>query len=355
MGYRGEDVSDTHGDWGRQTPWQPSSGTAPGNTGAWGDGSQGYSGDENYENYPPADGGFGYGPDNGYPGQGQQGYGPQDGQYGDPYSQQPYEQQAYEQQPYEQYSGYGPAQGPDGADGYGGPQGYRQHDDYGYEQGPAPSSGYGQGGYDQGGYDQRPTPGHDAGGGYQGPNAGYGQPPSYPAPPVGGYSAPRGGTGGYPALPPAGSGGYPAKDAGNDWYGGQPAAAKGASFADTGTYALNGSVIDEYGTGPRGALRDPVRGYPPGPAQQGRPAGDRPTAGSGKPGRIRSAGLPAHWLADRGGNQGTAAVRRSGGIPGVRPGRARRSVGAWRQRRLPGSRGARCVRRRRRILRTGRI
>ena len=79
----------------------------------------------------------------------------------------------------------------------------------------------------------------------------------------------RGGTGGYPALPPAGSGSYPAKDAGNDWYGGQPAAANGASFADTGTYRLNGRVIDEYGTGPRGILRDPVRGYPPSPGQQG--------------------------------------------------------------------------------------
>ena len=264
MGYRGEDVPATHGDWGRQTPWQPSSGTAPGNAGPWSDGSQGYRGDENYENYPPVDGGFGYGQDNGYPGQGQQGYGPQDGQYGNPYAQQP-----YDQQPYDEYSGYGPEQGQDGADGYGGPQGYGQHDDYGYEQGQAPSSGYGQSGYGQGGYDQQPAPDHGAGGRYQGPNAGYGQPPSYPAPPVGGHSAPRGGTGGYPALPPAGPGGYPAKDAGNDWYGGQPAAAKGASFADTGTYALNGSVIDEYGTGPRGALRDPVRGYPPGPAPQG--------------------------------------------------------------------------------------
>ncbi len=68
---------------------------------------------------------------------------------------------------------------------------------------------------------------------------------------------------------PSGQGGYSAEDAGNDWYGGQPAAANGASFADTGTYRLNGRVIDEYGTGPRGALRDPVRGYPPGPGQQG--------------------------------------------------------------------------------------
>ena len=36
----------------------------------------------------PADGGFGYGPDGGYPGQGQQGYPPQDGQYGNAYGQQ---------------------------------------------------------------------------------------------------------------------------------------------------------------------------------------------------------------------------------------------------------------------------
>ena len=66
---------------------------------------------------------------------------------------------------------------------------------------------------------------------------------------------------------PAGAGSYPAQDAGNDWYGGQPAAARGGSFADTGTYRFNGRAIDEYGTGPRGALRDPVRGYAPGPSQ----------------------------------------------------------------------------------------
>ena len=78
------------------------------------------------------------------------------------------------------------------------------------------------------------------------------------------------GSGGYPALP-QGSGGYPEQDAGNDWYGGQPAAANGASFADTGTYRLNGRIIDEYGTGPRGALGDgvPDRGYPPARGQQG--------------------------------------------------------------------------------------
>jgi hypothetical protein len=298
MGYRGEDVPDTHGDWGRQTPWQPSSGGTPGNTGAWDGGPHGYAGDENY---PPADGGGfgygpdggysgqaqqgygpggsysgqgqqgygpdggytgqpqqGYGPDGGYSGQAQQGYGPQDGQFGGPYGQQP-----YEQQPHEQYNGYG--QGQSGAGGYGGPQGYPQHDDYGYDRGQAPSPGY-----DQAGYDQRSAPGYAPGGGYQDQGGGYGQAPAYPAPPAsgGGYPAPRGGSGGYPALP-SGQGGYSAEDAGNDWYGGQPAAANGASFADTGTYRLNGRVIDEYGTGPREAWRDPVRGYPPGPGQPG--------------------------------------------------------------------------------------
>src|ERR1700722_5383208 len=118
MGYRGEDVPTTRGDWGRQTPWQPSSGAAPGSTGARDGESRGYTDDETY---PPADGGYGYGPDGGYPGQGQQGYAPQESQGGDaygepfehqqPYEQQPYEQQPYEQQPYEQYSGYGPGQG----------------------------------------------------------------------------------------------------------------------------------------------------------------------------------------------------------------------------------------------------
>ena len=68
MGYRGEDVPDTHGDWGRQTPWQPSSGAAPESTGAWDGGSRGYTDDETY---PSADGGYGYGPDGSYPGQGQ--------------------------------------------------------------------------------------------------------------------------------------------------------------------------------------------------------------------------------------------------------------------------------------------
>jgi hypothetical protein len=253
MGYRGGDVPGARGDWGRQTPRQPSSGAAPGSTGAWDEEPRGYQDDEQY---PPADGGFGYGPDGGHPGPGQHGYPPQNGQYGDGYGQQPYQQQPY--------GGYGPGPGQADAGGYGGPQGYPQPNDYG--QGQNQSSGYGQPGYDQ-----RPAPGYATGGGYQG-GGGYGQPSGYPALPAGGqggYPAPRGGSGGYPALPAGGQGGYSAEDAGNDWYGGQPAAANGASFADTGTYRLNGRVIDEYGTGPRGALRDPVRGYPPGPAQQG--------------------------------------------------------------------------------------
>lgn len=278
MGYRGEDVPTTRGDWGRQTPWPPSSGATPGGTGAWDGGSPGYPDDETY---PPADGGFGYGTDGGYPGQGQQGYPPQDGQYGNAYGQQPYEQQPYEQQPYEQYGGYGSGPGQAGAGGYGAPQGYPQPNDYEYEHGQNPHSGYGQAGYDQ-----QPAPGYAPGGGYQDPS-GYGQPPGYPAPPAGGgYSAPRGGSGGYPALPPGGQGGYSAEDAGNDWYGGQPAAANGASFADTGTYRLNGKVLDEYGTGPREALRDPARGYPNGPGQQGtgpQPGSVNPAASGPQP------------------------------------------------------------------------
>ena len=302
MGYRGEDVPSAHGDRGRQQPWQPSPGTAPGSAGAARDGrSRAYSGD---------DGGYGYGPDGGFPGQGQQGQAPQGGQYGDPYAQAPY--------------GEGQADYGDG------PQGYSR-DGYGYDQ----TAGYGQ----PPGYDDRSAPGYGSGGGYQEPNPGYGRPGGYPTPPGDGYaSPPGGGSGAYPTIQgnggsgayptrsgayptrqgggsgayptiqgnggsgayptrsgayptrqgngasgayptiqgsgayptqPGGTGGYPAADAGNDWYGGQPAAAKGASFADTGTYALNGRVIDEYGTGPQGTMRDPVRGYPPGPGQRG--------------------------------------------------------------------------------------
>ena len=272
MGYRGEDVSATHGDRGRQTPWQPSSGAPPESTGAWDGRSRGYPDDENY---PTADGGYGFQPEGGYPGQGQQGYPAQDDQYGGAYGQQPYgQQQPYSQQPYGphdgygpgqgQYDGYGPGQGMASAGGYGGPQGYPQGDDYVYGHGQDSPSGYGQTGYDQ------PTAPGYAPGGHQDPSGGYGQPPGYQAQPAGGgFPAPRGGSGDYPALPPGGQGGYPGEDAGNDWYGGQPAAANGASFADTGTYRLNGSVLDEYGTGPREAMRDQGRGYAPDQGRQG--------------------------------------------------------------------------------------
>jgi hypothetical protein len=306
MGYRGEDVSTPRGAWERQTPWPSSS-----------------------DDYQAADsGGAGYGPGGGYPGQGQQGYagyGQQDEQYGGPYGQQSYPDPYG--QPYGQHDGYEPAGGDSaggwGAGGHGGYPGYGQGDQ-GYERG-ASSAGYPQGGYDpasapgygpDGGY-QGPDggypgpdggypgpdggyPGPDGGyqgpaGGYQGPAGGYQGPQSgYQGPDGGGYPGPGGGyqdvsggygqPGGYPAqhqgdgypAQQGGAGGYPAQDAGNDWYGGQPAAASGASFADTGAYRLNGRVIDEYGTGPRGALRDPVRGYPPGPAQQG--MGQLPTS-----------------------------------------------------------------------------
>jgi hypothetical protein len=138
---------------------------------------------------------------------------------------------------------------------------YEPYEDYGYrpedrspDYGGRPDPGYGDPEYrdpqyaDPGYRDRRDQ------GGYQEPRGGYGR--------SGGYPAQRTGSGGHLALP-AGSGGYSAPDAGNDWYGGQPAAANGASFADTGTYKLNGRIIDEYGTGPRRAMNTPGGGYPP--------------------------------------------------------------------------------------------
>jgi len=350
MGYRGEDVSATHGARGRQTPWQSSSDDYPAT------------------DYPATAGNAaGYGLDGGYLGQGQPeqaqpGY----GQYAGPYGQQAYgdQQQSYPD-PYAQPYGQQPPQHdyqppPGGAGGYGdagsygaqpaeyGP-GYGQPDGYGYDGAGGHQSGYQQDAYQPGGYDQGARyPGQDGyggaggyqgqdgyqgpggsayqgqsagyqgqgqGGGYQGPSSGYqgqgqggayqgqgqagayqgqgsgyqgadgyqGGPGGYPGPSgyqggPGGYQAGPGGgqpprPGGYPALP-SGQPGYQGEDAGNDWYGGQPAAAKGASFADTGAYQLNGRAADEYGTGPRGVLRDPVRGYPPGPGQD-RPGGDQ--------------------------------------------------------------------------------
>src|SRR5690349_16140510 len=68
MAYRGEHVPGTHGDWGRQTPWRPSSGAAPDTAGAWDGGSRDAAGDENY---PPRDSGRdGYGPHAGGTGRG---------------------------------------------------------------------------------------------------------------------------------------------------------------------------------------------------------------------------------------------------------------------------------------------
>jgi hypothetical protein len=324
MAYRGEDVSSTHGAGGRQTPWQSSS-------------------DDHQDT---VSGGPGYQPGDGYPGQGQQsypGYGQQVEQYGGPYGQQPQVDQYG--QPYRQYDGY--EQGGSGtaggwgtpgdawggtAGGYGGQPEYGQGD-YGYERGAGP------GGYPQGSYEQAPTPGYDPAGGYQGPAGGYGQSSGYQGQAVGyqgqtggyqgqtgGYQGPAGGYqdqnggygqssgyqagqpgggypagqpgggypagqpgGGYPALP-AGQGDHPAHDAGNDWYGGQPAAASGGSFADTGSYRFNGLASDEYSTGPRGALRDPAHGYPPGRQQD--------------PGQMPTSVIPAV--------SGPQAVRRSG-------------------------------------------
>ena len=252
MAYRGEDVSHTHGGWGRRTPWQSS--------------SDDYQGGGN--------GAPGYGQADEQPGQGQPGYGgygQQDQQYG--YEQQP--QADRYGQPYQPRGGYeqpggdnaggwgAPADGWGGtAGGYGGQQEYGPGD-YGHQggYGSAPSAGHGQNGSYQG-------PAADSG--YPAPNGGYGQSGGYQAQRQGGgYPAlPAGsaGSGGYPAQPGA-SGGYPAQDAGNDWYGGQPAAARGGSFADTGSYRFNGRASDEYGTGPRGAVRDPARGYPSSPQQ----------------------------------------------------------------------------------------
>jgi hypothetical protein len=269
MGYRGEDASRTPANWGQQPPRQSSPGSGQGDAGAWIDGTQQGYGNENYDDYAP--GGVGYGYENGG------GYGgyPQPDPAGGPEAQygqhDPYGSQA----PYGGSGSYDQPAGYDGPAGYDQPAGYGGPADYGYQQPGAAAGGYGQQpGYDQQNYDQQ----------------NYGQ-QNYAQPPEPGYATPGGGPqayqaaddgsgswGEYPARHGGGSGAYPGQDAGNDWYGGQPAAASGASFADTGTYALNGRIIDEYGTGPREAMRNPVRGYPPSPGQpqgpgqfQGRP------------------------------------------------------------------------------------
>jgi Mucin-like len=242
MGYRGEDVSRTPADWGHQAPRQSSPGTGQGNAGSWVDGAQGY-GNDDYDNYASDGTGYGDQRGDGYGGYPQQGQ----GQYSQP--------DAYgSQAPYGEPSGYDR------------PAGYTQPTDHGYQQSAGPDAGYGVGQGPQSQYGQQehfrqPEPGYDVPGGgqgYQAPNDGYGQPNGYPAR--------HGGSGGYPALP-EGSDGYQGRDAGNDWYGGQPAAASGAGFADTGTFAMNGRITDEYGTGPSETQRNSARGYPPAPGQ----------------------------------------------------------------------------------------
>ena len=229
MGYRGEDVSRTPADWGHQAPRQSSPGTGQGNAGSWVDEAQGY-GNGDYDGYVSDGSGYGY-------------------QGGDGYGGYPQQEQGQHSQP----DAYG-AQAPYGYDQ---PAGYGQQADYGYQQPAGPDAGYGLGQgpdsrYVQQDQYQQPEPGYGAPGGslgYQAPSDGYGTSGGYPA---------RHSSGSYPALPDSGDG-YQGRDAGNDWYGDQPAAASGASFADTGTYALNGRVIDEYGTGPHETPRNPAQ------------------------------------------------------------------------------------------------
>ena len=240
MGYRGEDVSRTPADWGHQ---QSSPGVGQGNAGSWVDGAQGY-GNGDYDDYASDGSGYSYQPGDGYGGSPQ----PEQGQYS-------------------QHDPYGP-QAPYGeAVGFDQPAGYGQPDNFGYQQPAGPGAGYGLGQGTESAYGQQdhfgqPEPGYGqpggGGQGYQAPNDGYGQRDAY---------GPRH-SGGYPAVPDGGDG-YQGRDAGNDWYGGQPAAASGASFADTGTYSLNGRISEEYGTGPSETLHSPAHGYPPAPVQPG--------------------------------------------------------------------------------------
>ena len=230
MGYRGEDVSRTPADWGHQ---QSSPGMGQGSAGSWVDEAQGY-GNGDYDGYASDASGYGYQPGDGYGGYPQQ-----------------------EQGEYSQRDPYGP-QAPYGEPvGYDQPGGYGQSADYGYQQPAGPEAGYGLGQGAESPYGQQdhfgqpePSYGLPGGGspGYQAPNDGYAQ--------RDGYGPRHGGSGGYPAVPDGGDG-HQGRDAGNDWYGGQPAAASGASFADTGTYALNGRIAEEYGAGPNETLRNP--------------------------------------------------------------------------------------------------
>jgi hypothetical protein len=278
MGYRGEDASRTRAAWGRQAPWQASPDTGPADAVSWGDGSQGNGYDADAAGYP-ADDDYGYGYQQGGYEQGGyrqddggNGYGDGDGRAGGYADTSGFNQRdEYGHQGADDAAGYGQQDTP----GYGGSGGYGQQDTSGYSGGYGQQGDTGYGG--SGGYGQQDTSGYSGSGGYgqqgdagyggaseygQQHTSGYGGTGAYPSRGSGSGGYPAVGSGGYPTLP-TGSGGYPEQDAGNDWYGGQPAAASGASFADTGTYTLNGRVIDEYGTGPREALRDPVRGYPP--------------------------------------------------------------------------------------------
>jgi len=240
MGYRGEDVSRTPADWGHQ---QSSPGTGQGNAGSWVDEAQGY-GNGDYDDYASDGSGHSYQSGDGYGG---------------------YPQQAQGQGQYSQHDPYGPQPPYGEPGGYDQPGGYGEPANYGHQQPAGPDAGYGLGQGAESPYGQQdfgqPEPGYGlpAGGGqgYQAPNDDYGRP--------GAYGPRHGGTGSYPAAPDGGDG-YPGRDAGNDWYGGQPAAAAGASFADTGTFALNGRIADEYGTGPN-ETHNPAPGYPPGPGQ----------------------------------------------------------------------------------------
>jgi hypothetical protein len=251
MGYRGEDASSTRADSWRQLPWRSSSGTGSGGMGSWNEGSPSYNQDDEYAR-PDGYGGF-----------------PQSG------SQAEYEAE-YEE--YGQPAGYGqPAE-------YGHPAGYGQGD-YGY-----PAGTYGQQA-DYGG-DYR-ADGYGESGGHPALPSGYGQSGGYPA-----QDAGYGQSGGYPAQDarPARRPDVSGRYAGNDWYIGQPGAASGSGFADTGTFTMDARAIDAYGSGgnasggypqngyqPHGyeqdgydgyqggasqlTVHDPVRGFPPTPAQ----------------------------------------------------------------------------------------
>jgi hypothetical protein len=273
MGYRGEDASRTPANRGHQPPRQSSPGSAQGNAGSWIDGTQQGYGNDDYDDYASDGVGYGYESGVGYGGYPQQdlGRGPE---ALDPEAQRPEAQYSQRdaygpQAPYGDPSGYDAPAGYQAPAGYEQPAGYAGPADYGYQQPGGAAGPYGQQpGYDQQNYGQQNYGQQNYGQQNYGqpPEPGYGTPSGGPQPyqPADdGYAPPDG----YPPRHGGGSGAYPGQDAGNDWYGGQPAAASGASFADTGTYALNGRIIDEYGTGPREAMRNPVRGYPPSPGQ----------------------------------------------------------------------------------------